>query len=172
MVDNFKKVVGGITEKTKTVKDSTKLKIDVSSAKKEIQDLYIELGKSACEMVKNGTIEEDVITGYSEKIDELTKLIEDKNEEFSKKTTELKDDFVSMGSSAKEYIRDTAADAKDFFEEKKDDLGETFDSVGKKIKEQVGSVKESLTKEKEDVVQEAEEIKEEAEEIVEEAEEA
>ncbi len=168
MKENIKKIVGSIGEKSKNVTESTKLKIDVSSTKKQIQDMYIELGKSVCEMHKNDNFESDVIASYSEKIDELKQLIDEKNKEFSEKTSELKDDFLNMGGSAKEFIKDTANDAKDFFEDKKEDLGDAFGSVSKKIIERTENIKESFKKSEVDEAKEA--LEESAEQELDEAE--
>ncbi len=127
MIEKIRKAMGIVGDKSKNITDSTKLKLDISTHRKKMQDMYIELAKSVCEMYGNSNIDEEVISKYVEEINEIESLIKLKTEQIDEKKSEIKEDLKDMGDSAKTFIKDTADDAKDFFDKQKNNLTEKLE---------------------------------------------
>jgi len=176
-IDNLKKTAGQIANKTQEVvkdaSDSTKLRLNISAKKKEIQEKYIALGKKVFEDFEAGTLTDDsfaedvgiiqeakkAIIGLEEQLAAITPITETLKEEGGSVLGKIKDKVSETYESTKDYVEDKVEDAKDYVERRKDQVEDYVDGEDDVVDEVEGAI--------EDVTAKAEEAWGEAKDVVE-----
>lgn len=163
-IDNLKKTAGQIANKTQEVvkdaSDSTKLRLNISSKKKEIQEKYIALGKKVFEDFEAGTLTDDsfaedvgiiqeakkAIIGLEEQLAAITPLTETIKEEGGSVLSKLKEKVAETYESTKDYVEDKVEDAKDYVERKKDQVEDFVDGEEDVVDEVEGTLEDVQAK--------------------------
>lgn len=169
ILENLKKTAGQIANKTsevvKDASDSTKLRLSISTKKKEIQEKYIALGKKVFEDFEAGTLTDDSfaedvnaiknfkaeILSLQSELEQVTSVGVHLKETGESVVDKLKEKAQDTYVSAKDFVGEKVEDAKGYFEKKEESLDEITDAPAEekhgwdeKLKEKFESVKESL----------------------------
>ena len=84
IISNVEKTTKAVVQKSTDVVEITKVKLAISNAENEAQELVCEIGKLVYDAYKSGSGNAEVVEKKCAELDEIKKDIEDKKNQFSK----------------------------------------------------------------------------------------
>lgn len=166
VIDNLKKTVSNIVKSTgevaKDFSDSTKLRMQISNKKKDIQERYIELGKQVYKQFKDNNLDDELAAKSCQEIDTYQEEIlslKDELEQVKKLTSHLKDGGENALENVVGFSKEAYSTSKDFLGDKVEDVKDLLSRKGEQAEDVLGDAAQKFHDVKEDVSEKANELK-------------
>lgn len=166
VIDNLKQTMSNIVKSTgevaKDFSDSTKLRMQISNKKKDIQERYIELGKQVYQQFKDNNLEDELAAKACREIDTYQEEIlglKDELEQIKKLTSHLKEGGENALDNVVGFSKEAISTSKDFLGDKVEDVKDYISRKGEDAEEALGDLSHKFSEAKEDVAEKANELK-------------